>query len=199
MNSIIKQPCEELGGIEIRCITFENALWFKAVDVGKILGYKNTRKAIADHVATENKRRIQHIDTSIFINSRGIKQLLSKSQKSESIEFAKSSGIEVETKYLRKEIEIVSFIQEFLTTLNISFEFQKHVLSYKIDLYLPENKIAIEIDEHGHSDRNQDYEQKREQDIVNELGCKFLRFNPDEPNFKISHCIAMLAHNIFRT
>ena len=109
------------------------------------------------------------------------------------------SGIKVETRYIRKELEIVGFIQEFLTTLNIPFEFQKTVLRYRVDLFLPMHNIAVEIDEGGHADRDQNYEEQREQQITAYLKCKFLRFNPDEPNFKISRCIATLTHHMFRT
>ena len=34
---------------------------------------------------------------------------------------------------------------------------QYTVLSYRIDLYFYEHKLAIEIDELGHNDRNTDY------------------------------------------
>ena len=36
------------------------------------------------------------------------------------------------------------------------------VLGYRIDLYFYEYKLAIEIDELGHNDRNADYETKRQ-------------------------------------
>ena len=35
---------------------------------------------------------------------------------------------------------------------------QYSVLGYKIDLYFHEYKLAIEVDELGHNDRNIDYE-----------------------------------------
>ena len=33
-------------------------IWFKAKDVAKILGYKNTEKAIKSHVSENHKRKI---------------------------------------------------------------------------------------------------------------------------------------------
>ena len=54
------------------------------------------------------------------------------------------------------------------------------VLSYGIDLYIPEHRLAIELDEKGHTDRNERKENKREEKIKKELGCKFIRINPDE-------------------
>ena len=40
-------------------------------------------------------------------------------------------------------------------------QMQYNVLGYRIDLYFPDNKLAIEIDENGHSDRSISYEIKR--------------------------------------
>ena len=37
---------------------------------------------------------------------------------------------------------------------------QYNVLSYRIDLYFHDYKLAIEIDENGRSDKNFDYEKK---------------------------------------
>ena len=60
---------------------------------------------------------------------------------------------------------------------------QYYVLGYKIGLYFHDYKLAIEVDEFGHSDRNGVNERKEE--IEEELGCKFIRINPDEENLNI--------------
>ena len=39
---------------------------------------------------------------------------------------------------------------------------QYNVLSYRIDLYFHDYKLAIKIDENGHSDRNINYKIKRQ-------------------------------------
>ena len=54
------------------------------------------------------------------------------------------------------------------------------VLGYRIDLYFHGYKLAIEIDEFGHSERDSDDERKEE--IEKERNCKFIRINPDEEN-----------------
>ena len=51
-------------------------------------------------------------------------------------------------------------------------------LSYRIDLYFHDYKFTVEIDENGHSDRNIDYEIKRQNAIEQELGCVFIRTDP---------------------
>ena len=47
------------------------------------------------------------------------------------------------------------------------------------------NKLAIQIDENGHSERNIDYEIKRQKAIEQELDCKFIRIDPGKENFGI--------------
>ena len=51
-----------------------------------------------------------------------------------------------------------------------------------IDFYLPKTKLAIEVDELKHSDRDQMTENKRQKEL-GYLGCTFIRINPDEKDF----------------
>ena len=60
---------------------------------------------------------------------------------------------------------------------------QHSILSYKIDLYFPEHKLAIEVDEKGHKERKKYDEEERENAIKEHLDCKFIRINPDKENF----------------
>ena len=53
------------------------------------------------------------------------------------------------------------------------------ILGCRVDLYFHDYKLAIEVDKFGHSDRNIDYEIKRQNAIEKELGCTFNRINPD--------------------
>ena len=98
--------------------------------------------------------RDQNDMKSIYINEAGVRRLVIKSQKPQASELAKQLGIKEETRHLRKEIEIVGFIQEMLTQVMIPFEFQKSVATYRIDLYLPTLKLALKIDENSHLTEN---------------------------------------------
>ena len=55
---------------------------------------------------------------------------------------------------------------------------QYNVLIDRVDLYFHDYKLAIEIDENGYSDRNIDYEIKRQKVIKEEIGCKFIGIDP---------------------
>ena len=58
-----------------------------------------------------------------------------------------------------------------------NIETQNNVLNYRIDLYFHDHKLAIETDENGHSDRDIDYEIKKQKAIEQELGCKLIRID----------------------
>ena len=47
------------------------------------------------------------------------------------------------------------------------------------------NKLANEVDELGHNDRNIDNEKQRQQTLERELNCVFIRINPDAVDFNI--------------
>ena len=78
---------------------------------------------------------------------------------------------------------------------------QRNVLGYRIYLHFHDYKTAIEVDD-GHSGRNIDYEIKRQIEIEQKLGCKFIRIDPDKENFnvfkainKIFRCIKQSANH----
>ena len=54
---------------------------------------------------------------------------------------------------------------------------QYTVLGYRIDLYFHKYKLAIEVDELGHNDRNIDCEIQRQKELEKELDCVFIRIN----------------------
>ena len=60
---------------------------------------------------------------------------------------------------------------------------QHSVLNYQINLYFSKHKLTMEIDEKGHSDRDEKKENEREEKIKKELGCNFISINPDAENY----------------
>ena len=66
-----------------------------------------------------------------------------------------------------------------------SIQTQYSVLGYKIDFYVHEYKLAIEVDELRHADRNINNEIKRQKALENKLNCVFIRINPNEKDFNI--------------
>ena len=76
---------------------------------------------------------------------------------------------------------------------------QYNVLGYRIDLYFHEHKLAIEIYEGGHEDRSIDYEIKIKKASEKELGCKFIRIDPDKENFNIRKNIFACLFSVHNT
>ena len=69
-------------------------------------------------------------------------------------------------------------------------------MGYRIDLYFHKYKLAIEVDELGHNDRNIDYEIQRQQALERELNCVFIRINPDTVDFNIFREINKIHRHI---
>ena len=62
---------------------------------------------------------------------------------------------------------------------------QHSVLNYQTELYFSKRKLAIEVDEKRHTDRNEKKGNEREEKIKKELECEFIRINPDAENYDI--------------
>ena len=61
---------------------------------------------------------------------------------------------------------------------------QYTILCYSIDLYFRKYKLAIEVDELGHGDRNFNNKIERQKALEKELNCVFIRINPDKKKFQ---------------
>ncbi|HLZ57692.1 MAG TPA: hypothetical protein VKR06_12150 [Ktedonosporobacter sp.] len=75
---------------------------------------------------------------------------------------------------------------------------QYKVTPYRIDLYFPTYKIAVECDEEGHRGYDRGSEVQRQTYIEQKLGCVFIRYNPDDPNFHVGdviHKIMIAVYN----
>ena len=53
------------------------------------------------------------------------------------------------------------------------------VLSYKFDLYFPEHKLSMKVDEKGHTDRDVHNNIERQTTIEKQHDCEFVRINPN--------------------
>lgn len=71
MNNLQIFENKEFGSI--RTVTIDNEPWFVGKDVAEVLGYSNTKDAIASHVAEEDKQVIQKSEITTFeIPNRGL-------------------------------------------------------------------------------------------------------------------------------
>lgn len=129
----------------------------------------------------------------LFISTQGLRIILSTTTKpipDSFLEICKELKIDINMKFLLKEQETISFIIECFN--KHSCKTQYNVGKYRVDLYFEEYNLVIECDEFDHCDRDKDYELNRKMEISEELkkikgfDCKFIRYNPDDKNFKLS-------------
>ena len=197
---------------KIRFIFLYNNWWAFGKDVTNALRYKNSSKAIEQHVHKENKKKLSCKEYSnlyenfwgeydytnkTFLNRKGIFQLVSSSRMPNAVQLAHALDMNI---YLALNC---TKEQQFINDIFHAFKGEKMAYQYlcepyRIDLYFPEYKIAIECDESGHKDRDQEYEVSRQSYIENELGCQFIRFNPDEEGFNIFNVINRIYKEIIK-
>ena len=95
----------------------------------------------------------------------------------------KHLGFKLDNVITTKEETIINSIKDTLERENIQTQYS--VFGYRIDLYFHKYKLAIEVDELGHADRNINNEIERQKALERELNCVFIRINPDEKDFNI--------------
>ena len=93
-----------------------------------------------------------------------------------------------------KQQTIITSIKDAFAGENMKTQYT--VFGYRIDLYFHKYKLAIEVDELGHNDRNIDYEIQRQQALERELNCVFIRINPDTVDFNIFREINKIHRHI---
>jgi len=67
---------------------------------------------------------------------------------------------------------------------------------YKIDLYFPDYRLAVECDENNHIDRDQVLEKIREDYIISHF-IKLIRYNPNTSHFDLSDVICEINKFLF--
>lgn len=197
----------------VRIATIDNQVWFVAKDVCDIIGIKDAYCAINGNVSRKptkninsgldpNSKRIVDVVVSgkarqvrkiIVINEHGVKSLLSRTRKPQAIPLIKE--LDIELIEITKEQSTLHVVKSAFS--HIKSKYQYPVGNYYIDFYLPDYKLAIECDEFNHCGRDLDYEIQRENYIKSKLGCKFIRYNPDEKDFNVGDVINKIMVEIY--
>jgi len=92
------------------------------------------------------------------------------------------------------ENQTIGFIENSFKGI-IECKRQYIIGNYRIDLYFPTYKLAIECDENNHDDRDAEKEKEREDYIVS-LGNKVIRYNPNVPTFDLSNVLREINYII---
>ena len=178
--------------------------WFKRAALGRYLGLQHIHTSVPE---IDMKARGEIMGGALclgrsknrhdmFLSLTGVKKVIIGSRKPKAIELAKWLGIDIlSTKILSKEAETLSCILK--TFRGEDMKEQYTVDGYRIDLYFPTHKLAIECDEFGHKDRDITYEVTRQNHIETKLGCTFIRYNPDAKDFDIFDVLNSIINHIF--
>ena len=101
----------------------------------------------------------------------------------ESCKFKRNLGLKLHDVINCKEQTVLESIKDEFEGEHMQTQYT--VIGYRIDLYFHEYKLAIEVDELGHNDRNIDHEIQRQRATEKEPDCVFIRINLDEKDFNI--------------
>jgi very-short-patch-repair endonuclease len=207
-NKVLRINLYEFQGNFITILYINDVMYLKGKEIGLLLGYKNPQKALRQNVKNINKKTYKELieinqsiqnyinedPQTIFIDKDGLRSFVLKSKKTIAIDLCKSLNIDVNIKFLYKEQEIIYYVKRYLTNTNEKYTEQYKIKKYFIDLYINSLNIALEIDENNHKDRDKEYETDREDYIKKKLNCKFIRFNPDDPDFCVTDVLAKISN-----
>jgi len=159
---------------------------------------------------------------AVYLDRIGLSMLLQKSKVSNPSTIQaildnpiiKKLGVDLNLVLVSKEQEYIGTIAEAFHDLKSYKQFTvgpegprpkggsypsgRHQRWYRIDLYFPDQSLAIECDEFNHTDRDPKYEKERQSFIENELKCKFIRFNPDSKDFSVHKVVRMISEHIMQ-
>ena len=147
----------------------------------------------------DRARLIKDSKHSMYVHEDILIPIIMQSRLSDSktIKFRTDLGFNQINLILKKEQSVIESIKDTFKGEDIRIQYT--VLGYRIDLYFYKYKLAIEIDELGHNDRNTDYEIKRQREIEKELDCVFIRTNPDAADFKMNRLKNQIYKHIIKS
>ena len=181
-----------------------------ACDVYKAMGYSQRAgvQAIQRLVSDKYKMQLRDVDAvlqevpdhlypnTVLLKEAGVLEIVMKSRKPQALELAKALGINIhKQKFPSKEQETISIIMQVFKGIKMIDQYT--VDNYRIDLYFPKHKLAIECDEFDHADRDIEYEVKRQNHIEEKLGCTFICYNPDAKRFDLFEVINRIIRAIY--
>jgi very-short-patch-repair endonuclease len=177
---------------KIRIVNHESVLYFCAIDIGKILEIKDIKSSLRSF--DQNKKKVFLLMTkvgnrnTICLSFIGCIEFIIRSKSSMSEEILKILGYD-SIKVISIESKTIGFIKRCFRDEEMIQQFC--VGSYRIDLYFPKYKIAVECDEkNGHTrDKHLEQDKERQEFIESELGCTFIRYRPEENEMELADAI----------
>ena len=171
-------------------IPVDKIKWLNENNIEKKLGHSNLTMKTAKYSGDERRKKRQELQdcdksqpTRIFIRENLGTQVIMGCRTVQVVKFRKELGFNQHDPIMTQEQSVLTILDTYFKTEEKIF--QHFVLGYRIDMYIPEFKLAIEVDELGHCMRDLKSEIERQKRIEEELGCKFIRIYPSRENFDI--------------
>ena len=190
MNKMVNITKESLENNDIEVIVDSvNSLWLNERHIEEQLGHKNLPAVTNKYNKLYKKHRYELVGEPIKQPYRRLLRIhlalkiIMDCRTDKSCSLKKNLGFKLHDVINTKEQTIINSIKDTFEGENIQTQYS--VLGYRIDLYFHEYKLAIEVDELGHTNRNINNEIERQKALEKELNCIFIRINPDEKDFNI--------------
>lgn len=171
---------------------------YRASDIGTLLDMRAVRSVVRNF--SDKEKVICKSQTSggsrdmLYLTYAGVRRLLARSRKPAAAGLAQAFGMVVhDNHYVTIEAAALKFIMTAFSGLQLRQQYC--VGPYRIDLYFPDQRLAVECDEegaHGPGIVSQDHERQRFLETM--LACTFVRFRPQEKGF----CVAKLVNTLAR-
>ena len=182
-----------------RIIKSDNAPFtlFCCADIGKILGFSNINSRITPNRFSYDDRILVKSVTGggeqnmLYVTYNGLLKLLTTTRKTNLIDFSEKVGIDVKNKfYSCVEADTIKCLIKSFSGHEMVEQYIVGDNDYRIDLYFPQYKIAVECDESHHKTiTNKLKDMERQNAIKDVLNCKFVRYDPFCEKFNIFNLI----------
>ena len=156
MINITKKTFEN-NNIEV-IVGSANALWLNEKNIEEKLGHRNLPVVTNKYDKIYKKRRCELVNKPIkqsdrrFLHNHLALKIIMDCRTDISCSFTKNLGFKLHDVINTKEQTIINSIKDTFEGENIQTQYS--VLGYRIDLYFHEYKLAIKVDELGHTNKN---------------------------------------------
>uniref|UniRef100_A0A6C0IG14 Restriction endonuclease PvuRts1 I-like N-terminal domain-containing protein n=1 Tax=viral metagenome TaxID=1070528 RepID=A0A6C0IG14_9ZZZZ len=183
-----------------RIIKNDNAPFtlFCSADIGKILGMTNISKRLSPNKFNYDDRILVNSPTNggeqnmLYLTYNGLLKLLSTTRKTELIDFSEKVGIDIKNRiYSCIEADTIKCLLKSFSGEEMIEQYVVGDNQYRIDLYFPQYKIAIECDENHHKTITNKLKDLERQSAIKDIieDCIFVRYDPFCENFNIFNLI----------
>ena len=152
-------------------------LWLYEKHIEEKLGHKNLPVITNKYDPVYKKHRYELVDkpkkqpNRRFLRSDLALKVIMDCRTDESCNLKRNLGFRLHDVINAKEETVLRSIKDTFQVENIQTQYS--VLGYRIDLYFHKHKLATEVDELGHADRNLSNETERQKALEKELDCVY--------------------------